>query len=123
MGWFEAFKDVLTVAQKADNVDLVRQLLELNNQALEMQEEIRKLKQENVELRKVQDLESRIIRHSENYLTLVAESDNIRYCPVCWGNERKLIQLTCDDYSGKFICAICNNKGRYAPSQHRPVIL
>ena len=46
MGWFEVFKDVLTVAQKADNVDLVRQLLELNNQALEMQEEIRKLKED-----------------------------------------------------------------------------
>lgn len=114
MGWFEAFKDVLTVAQKADNVDLVRQLLELNNQALEMQEEIRKLKQENVELRKVQDLESRIIRHSENFLTIEGESEDIRYCPVCWGNEHKLIQLLLydGDYC-RFVCVNCKNNGIY----------
>ena len=43
MGFYDAFKDVLNMAQKADNIDLYRQLLDLSAQALEMQEEIIKL--------------------------------------------------------------------------------
>ena len=37
MGFYDAFKDVLNMAQKADNIDLYRQLLDLSAQALEMQ--------------------------------------------------------------------------------------
>ena len=39
------------MAQKADNIDLYRQLLDLSAQALEMQEEIIRLKAENKELK------------------------------------------------------------------------
>ena len=51
MGFYDAFKDVLNMAQKADNIDLYRQLLDLSVQALEMQEEIVRLKAENKELK------------------------------------------------------------------------
>ena len=53
MGFYDAFKDVLNMAQKADNIDLYRQLLDLSAQALEMQEEIIKLKAENKEARRI----------------------------------------------------------------------
>ena len=49
MGLYEAFKDAISVAQKADNVELYRQLLDLSAQALDMQAEIAKLKEENTE--------------------------------------------------------------------------
>lgn len=94
MGIYEGFKDAISIAQKADNVDLYKRLLDLSAQALDMQEEIRQLKEENAELKKEQDLESRIVRHEEPYITLRDESPEIHYCAVCWGNEKKLIQMS-----------------------------
>lgn len=70
MGLYEAFKDVITVAQKADNVELYRQLLDLSAQALDMQAEIARLKEENTELKKRRDVASEIIRHDEPCVTL-----------------------------------------------------
>ena len=114
MGLYECIKDVASLVQKADNIDLYRKLLDLSAQALDMQAEITRLKEENAELRKGQDLESRIIRHPENFLTIEGESEDIRYCPVCWGNEHKLIQLLlCDDDYCRFVCVNCKNNGIY----------
>ena len=38
MGFYDAFKDVVKLAQKADNLELYRQLLDLSAQALDLQE-------------------------------------------------------------------------------------
>ena len=53
MGIYDAFKDALNVAQKADNVELYRKLLDLSAQALDLQAENARLKEENAELRKI----------------------------------------------------------------------
>ncbi len=94
MGFYEGIKDAIVLAQKADNADLIKQLLDLGAQALEMQDEIRKLKEENAELKKANDLESRIIMHKENYITLKDDAEEIHYCPNCWGLTHKLIPKT-----------------------------
>ena len=65
MGIYDAFKDALNVAQKADNVELYRKLLDLSAQALDLQAENARLKEENAELRKIRDLEQSIIRHNQ----------------------------------------------------------
>ena len=44
MGIYDAFKDALNVAQKADNVELYRKLLDLSAQALDLQAENARLK-------------------------------------------------------------------------------
>ena len=103
MGLYEGIKDAIGLAQKADNIDLYKQLLDLGAQALDMQAEITRLREENAELKKDRDLERRIVRHkSENvddstmeypYITLADDKQNIRYCALCWGRDKKLIQL------------------------------
>ena len=60
MGFYDAFKDAISVAQKADNIELYKQLLDLSAQALDLQEENTRLKAENAELRKNKDMESSI---------------------------------------------------------------
>lgn len=61
IGLYEGIKDAIGLAQKADIIDLYKQLLDLGAQALDMQTEITRLREENAELRKANDLESRII--------------------------------------------------------------
>ena len=81
MGIYEGIKDVAKVVQQADNVDLYKKLLDLSAQALDMQAELTRLKTENEELRKQQDLDKRIVRHKSPYITLSGESNDICYCP------------------------------------------
>jgi len=104
MGLYEGIKDAIGIAQKADNIELYRQLLDLGAQALDMQAEITRLREENEELKKANDLESRIIMHKENYITLKDDAEEIHYCSNCWGLNHKLIPKT------ETGCYECNRK-------------
>ena len=46
MGWYEALKDGISVAQKADNLQLVRDLLEAQQQIFDLVNENNQLKDE-----------------------------------------------------------------------------
>lgn len=112
MGLYEGIKDVAKVIQQADNVELYKQLIDLSSQALELQNEISRISAENAELKKMRDVESRIVRHSEPYVTLKDDCKQILFCSHCWDYEQKLIQVKLYD-SGKFKCIHCKNDGTY----------
>ena len=111
MGFYDAFKDVLTVAQKADNVELYRQLLDLNAQALEMQEEITRLKEENADLKRQKDIEKNIEYHVDAFITRKSDEKPIKYCAACWADKKKLVPLqyglNCVD---QYQCPSCKAK-------------
>lgn len=111
MGLYEAVKDVAKLAQQADNIDLYRRLLDLSAQALDMQDEISKLKEENARLKRKQDLSSSIQRHKESFITLEGEEPMLRYCSHCWDADEKLVQLLCDEDAGSFGCPHCKVQG------------
>lgn len=113
MGLYDAFKDALSVAQKADNVELYRQLLDLSAQALDLQAEVARLKEENAELRKKQDLTSSLKRHAESFITKDGDEPILRYCSHCWDADEKLVQLICDEEDGTFDCPHCKMRGVY----------
>ena len=93
MGFYDAVKDVLNVAQKADNLELYRQLLDLTSQALDLQEENNRLKREIEEFKKQRINEEKIERHRQPYLTLKDDPLQLWYCGLCWDRDRKLIQM------------------------------
>ena len=108
MGFYDAFKDALNVAQKADNVELYRQLLDLSAQALDLQEE-------NARLRKVKDLEAHIVRHMQPYITMSGDEKSLPYCAICWAKENKLYQMRVLNPYGyaEVYCKNCGNRCRY----------
>ncbi len=116
MGLYEGIKDVAKIVQKADNVELYRQLIDLSAQALDMQATINKLTEENAELKKRQDLEERIERHQELYITLKGDENNIFYCSHCWDSDRKLIQT--HKYHGEYFCPHCKVNGIYDKAEN-----
>ncbi len=107
MGLYEGIKDAIGLAQKADNIDLYKQLLDLGAQALDMQAEISKLREENAELKKDRDLESKIQRYNKPFVTISDDSESVKYCATCWGKEKHLIQLQQRYYTGGD-CLECN---------------
>lgn len=121
MNLYDAFKEVISVAQKADNVELYKQLLDLSYQALELQAEVTRLTEENKRLRQNADLSARILRNEQPFFTLEGENQDIRYCFNCWAKNRVLIQLQCND-NGHFKCSECTTKGIYDKTKIRPPI-
>ena len=113
MGFYEAIKDVAKLAQKADNVELYRQLLDLSAQALDLQAENTRLKEENAELKKRKDLANKIIRHKEPYITLKNDVTDLCYCSHCWDSQQMLIQVNCHK-NGAFECPHCKATGIYS---------
>lgn len=112
MGFYDAMKDAVNMAQKADNIELYRQLLDLSAQALDLQAEVARLREENAELKKRRDIAGRIIRHEEPCVTLSDEPSKLYYCSHCWDSEQLLIQLNCH-VNGTFVCPHCQAKGNY----------
>jgi cytochrome c len=104
MNFYDAFKDALDVAQKIDNIDLYRKLLDLSRDALDLQNEIYKLSEENRSLKaelnamkSTEDLESDLELQPEGYYVRVSERNagkKIKYCAACWQNIRKLMPYT-----------------------------
>lgn len=112
MSFYDAFKDAISVAQKADNVELYRQLFDLSAQALDLQAEVAKLREENFEFKKLKDISDKTIRHEEPVITLEGDDKNLYYCSHCWDSENKLIQINCHK-DGTFNCPHCTSQGNY----------
>lgn len=121
MSFYEAFKDAMNMAQKADNIELYRQLLDLSAQALELQAEVSRLTVENKQLKQKADLERRILRNEQPFFTLEGENQDIRYCSNCWAKNKILIQLQCND-DGHFRCSECTTKGIYDKAKRRSLV-
>lgn len=109
---YNGMKEVISIVQKLDNIDLQRKLVDLSSQILDMQEEIQKLRTVNCELNKNIDISSKIIRHKDTYVTLSDDKDNIIYCSNCWDTKKLLVQVKTDG-DGRFICPSCNHIGYY----------
>lgn len=118
MSLYDAMKDAVSLAQKADNIELYRQLLDLSAQALELQAEVARLKEENAELRKKEDLSNSIVRHAESFITKNGDKANLRYCSHCWDADQKLIQLRCFEDDATFVCPHCKVSGIYDTVWH-----
>lgn len=113
MSLYDVIKDAANVVQKADNIELYRQLLDAMKMSLEMQEELRSLKEENIELKKKRDLRPLIERHNEPFITLKDDKQKLRYCSHCWDAEEKTIQLHCNEENGTSFCPHCKIEGVY----------
>ena len=120
MGLYEGLKDVANLVQKADNIGIYKQLLDLSAQALEMQNRISELTAENKALKDQQDLSNRIERHKEPYITLKDDEQQILYCSHCWDADRKLIQVETNG-EGVYDCPHCKYEGYYDRALHDKV--
>lgn len=106
MGFYEAMKDAVSLAQKADNIELYRQLLDLSAQALDLQAEVAKLREENAELKKAQNLDADIEYHLDPYITRKSDKKLIKYCAACWADKKKLVPVQIWG-GGEYRCPLC----------------
>ncbi len=118
MSFYDAFKDALDIAQKADNIDLYRKLLDLSKDALDLQNEVYKLTEENRKLK--ESLEEKIVAENlecdlqlqpQGYYIRISEKKeekNTRYCAACWQNYKKLMPYV-KSIGNASQCSNCHN--------------
>ncbi len=109
MGWYDALKDAITVAQKADNIELTRQLLDAQRELLDMQAENNRLRGEIFELRsKEADAEGLHFDKNSYWKTMPAGAADGPFCSRCWDFDKKLVRLKT---STKYVpvCPNCKN--------------
>jgi hypothetical protein len=91
MGVYEAAKDALKAAQKADNIELIQKVMDVQKEALDMQD---KMREKNEEIDKLKDeyrkLSDKLLMADTYILDLNVywkKEDNERkqpFCPACY---------------------------------------
>jgi len=60
MSWIQTVKEITELVQKADNIDLMRKVLDLQGEMLEMQAQMTALRDENTQLKRTRALRDSI---------------------------------------------------------------
>ena len=93
MGIIENFKDVLKLADAANNLDLYKKLAELQNSVLSLQEENRELK-EHLAKRDEHDATQKNLKHDgERYWLEKDGKKDGPFCHTCWDRDNKLVRM------------------------------
>ncbi|NBI08079.1 hypothetical protein [Senegalia massiliensis] len=108
MGVYDALKDAVNIAQKADNVELYRALLDVQKESLDLLEENKNLKEKIKELKDNTEISKSLIFKNNSYY----KKDDIEYkepyCSNCWDNNQKLIRMHLRNIYPGTLTAICN---------------
>lgn len=113
MGILDTAKDVITLVQKADNLELVKQVLALQNDIMKMMEENRTLKDENRTLREELQVKQTLV-FRDNYYWLPNEKggEDGPFCSACQDGDHKLVRMMEGATRGYYYCPLCALKRR-----------
>ncbi len=90
MGLVDTVKDMVVLVQKADNVELLKQVLALQNDALRTTQEVQQLKDRIRELEGLLAASKAMTFRAPFYF---ATDDPVAFCPRCWEKDHKALHL------------------------------
>lgn len=120
MGMYEAAKDAIALARKADNIELVQQVIDAQGESRADRERIRALTEENAELKRLLQLQGELRwEHNVYWREIESEAREGPYCPKCWHGEQKVARLAEREAGIYWWCFVCALKvlrpGKEAP--------
>ena len=110
MGIIDTAKDLIKVAQLSDNADIIQQVFTLQREALEMQEELNRTKEE---LRQLQNKESerKELTFKDGLYWKISEGNEDQkegpYCSKCMDVEGLKVNMQID-HEGAYACPNCS---------------
>jgi hypothetical protein len=107
VGIIENFKDVLKLADAANNLDLYKKLAELQNSVLGLQEENQALKERLRETEKQNDIAGHLHVKDNAYYVDDGKQIDGPFCMRCWDVERKLVRERLGATPGTHFCLHC----------------
>lgn len=112
MSVYEVAKDALKLAQKADNAELVQKILDVQEQALNMQEKqfelIKKIDKLELEISELKNRKKYV--YDEGHLWKVdPENPRIKLCPTCLNRDGFENPLAVQNHTESQYCSTCKN--------------
>jgi len=108
MGILDTAKDVITLVQKADNLELVKQVLALQSDIMKMMEENRELKEEIRGLTDKLRTRAKLVFRDNTYWMETETGQDGPYCSPCHDTGQILVRL--HKTSIGFMCPACSLK-------------
>ena len=93
MGLYEAIKDGVEVARKADNIEVMKQLLDAQKEALDLFEENRALKDRIRALEEKQQIQGSLKFRDNKYWREEGGTSDGPFCTTCWDIEGRLVRM------------------------------
>jgi hypothetical protein len=121
MGLIDDAKEAVKLVQKIDNIELYRKILDLQNEAMQLIEQLREKDEEIAQLKNISNVEIR-----DNFAYKIEGNDVLGpYCPRCLGRDTKLVYLINADEA--YGCAICqfilNKNGKGLESRRKNYLI
>ena len=111
MGILDTAKDVITLVQKADNLELVKQVLALQSDIMKMMDENRVLKDENRTLQeRLHTKAALVFRSNHDWLPKEDGTEDGPFCSACQDSDHKLVRMTEGATKGTRYCKVCHLK-------------
>lgn len=111
MDIIKGIKEVGDVVRKADNIDLYRQILDLQREAMELVEENNDLRKEIAQMKESNELQESLIVEDNFYFKKKNNDLDGPFCTACWDQSSKLIRLNVvEHYPSSYYssCPVCN---------------
>jgi len=111
MSILDNVKAVAEVLQKADNIELYRQILDIQAEAMRLMEKIRALENDNHELKERFRIEENL--KFDNDLYWLYKENNSKdgpFCSKCWDDNKKLIRVHSKLSETVYICPSCGTR-------------
>jgi hypothetical protein len=109
VGLYEMFKDVVTVAQKAGNIELMNKLMDVQMEMVRLTEENRDLRTHIRELEEQRTIEGQLtFRNNQCWRRQPNGAEEGPFCPTCWDVDKRLVHLAEGATRGNFYCMYCS---------------
>ena len=123
-GWYDAFKDLLAIADRLKDAELKQSLAAVRVECAKLAEENARLREELIALREQARAES-TMRYRDNVYWRQAEGtpEEGPFCPTCWDGARKPVRMTLLEHGSHWRCNVCDRyvlrPGATPPSRMR----
>ena len=109
MGWYEALKDAVTVAEQLENAELKQKLADVQVECAKLAEENARLRQELIELREQAQTRQEMEYHDNVYWRQPTGGKREGpFCPKCLDGDRKKARMS-DSHDNPFWnCPVCD---------------
>jgi len=116
MGVLETAKDVVQIVQKIDNIELYKQILELQSEAIKIVEENLALRDQVRELEDKLRIKDKLTYELGCYWIATSDGREGPFCTHCWDRDNKLVRLTPTPKASHFFCMTHKDKDAWTVS-------
>ena len=109
MGWYEAIKDVVTVADRLKDAELKNRLADVQAECAKLAEENARLRTELLDLREqVQTRQEMLFQNNVYWRQSKDKQLEGPYCPKCFDGSNKPARMTEPPNWHNWLCPVCN---------------